>query len=182
MGEAYPLEVYMDTNWYVIQVKSGNEDKIAQACRLSIPKEILIESFVPKYRLQKKFKGKWHLIEDVLFKGYVFLISDHIQDLFYQLSNIHELTKLLGNDGNEIYPMTTQDVILLEKFMKEDYILDMSIGYIEGENVYISEGPLKGYEGLITKIDRHKRIAYLDISFMGQQLTTKVGLEIISKK
>ena len=68
MGEAYPLEVYMDTNWYVIQVKSGNEDKIAETCRLSIPKEILIESFVPKYRLQKKFKGKWHLVDSYGFK------------------------------------------------------------------------------------------------------------------
>ena len=172
----------MDTNWYVIQVKSGNEEKIAQSCRFSIPKEVLKESFVPKYRLQKKFKGKWHLMEDVLFKGYVFLISDRINDLYHHLSLIPELKKLLKNDGTEIYPMTSQDAMLIEKFVKEDYILDMSIGYIEGEQVYISEGPLKGYEGLITKIDRHKRIAYLDLSFMGQQLTTKVGLEIISKK
>lgn len=174
--------LFMDTNWYVIQVKSGHEEKIAEACRLSIPKEVLIESFVPKYRHQKKFKGTWHLLEEVLFKGYVFLISDQIQDLFYHLTEIPELTKLLGNDGDEIYPLTKQDAMLIERFIKDDYILDMSIGYIEGDQVFITEGPLKGHEGFITKIDRHKRLAYLDVPFMSQTLTTKVGLEIISKK
>lgn len=172
----------MDTNWYVIQVMRGKEDKIVNECRCKIPKDILIDCFVPKYKHMKKYKGQWHHIEEVLFTGYVFLITDHIEDLFYHLTRIHSLTKLLGNDGENIYPLTQEDAYLIQKFVKEDYIVDMSIGYIEGEKVYITEGPLIGHEGMISKIDRHKRLAYIDINLFGQQLSTKVGLEIISKK
>lgn len=172
----------MDTNWYVIQVRSRHEEKIAETCCFTIPKDILIDCFVPKYKHMKKYRGQWHHIEEVLFTGYVFLITDKINDLFYHLTKIPELTKLLGNDGQNIYPLTQQDAALIQRFVKEDYIVNMSIGYIEGDKVYITEGPLMGYEGLISKIDRHKRLAYLDINLFGQQLSTKVGLEIISKK
>lgn len=172
----------MDTNWYVIQVKSRREDIVMKECRLLISNDILIDCFVPKYRHLKRYQGKWHQVEDILFTGYVFLISDRIEELFHELSRIPELTKLLGNDGDNIYPLTKKDIVFLEKFINDDYLLDMSTGYIEGDKVVIRDGPLVGYEGFITKIDRHKRIAYLDLFLFDQQLSTKVGLEIISKR
>ena len=57
----------------------------------------------------------------------------------------------------------------------------MSKGLIEGNQIYITQGPLKGKEGLIVKIDRHKRLAYLQLSMFHKELIAKVGLEIISK-
>ena len=50
-----------------------------------------------------------------------------------------------------------------------------------GDKVIITDGPLLGKEAHIRKIDRHKRIAYLDIDFFNQTISTKVGLEIIKK-
>ena len=57
----------------------------------------------------------------------------------------------------------------------------MSTGYIEGDQVIVVEGPLKGYEGSIRKIDRHKRVAYLDLEGFEDVSSIKVGLEIVSK-
>ena len=171
----------MDTNWYVIQVRSGHEDKIVNACHTYIPEEILKKAFVPKYKHVRKIRGEWKQLESPLFTGYVFLITDHIEELFYSLHKIPDFTKLLGNDGDDIYPLTRKDAYFIERFVNDEYILDMSIGHIIGDKVIINEGPLLGYEGLITKIDRHKRIAYLDINLFDQHLIAKVGLEIISK-
>ena len=39
----------------------------------------------------------------------------------------------------------------------------------------------QGLEGLITKIDRHKRIAYVNVELLGKLTRVQVGLEIISK-
>ena len=47
--------------------------------------------------------------------------------------------------------------------------------------IRITHGPLMGQEGNIVKIDRHKRVAYVDVSLFGQVTTVQVGLEIISK-
>lgn len=129
----------------------------------------------------KKFRGKWHEIEDILFKGYIFIITDHVEELFTELKKIPDLTRLLGNDGENIYPIYKEEAKFLSQFGGKQHIVNMSIGYIEGDIIHIDHGPLMGYEGHITKIDRHKRIAYVDLSLFGRQTTVKVGLEIISK-
>ena len=66
--------------------------------------------------------------------------------------------------------------------MKKGGSFDLSTGYIEGDKIVITSGPLKGMEGLIRKIDRHKRKAYLKLSFFDREIMTSVGLEITEKK
>ena len=36
-------------------------------------------------------------------------------------------------------------------------------------------------EGLIRKIDRHKRMAYLEVEMFGRKIEMRAGLEIIEK-
>ena len=60
--------------------------------------------------------------------------------------------------------------------------MSMSRGIIRGGETHVTEGPLKGKEELIRRIDRHKRVAYLDNwAFSGKGLV-KAGLEIASKE
>ena len=109
----------METNWYVIQVRSGHEERIVDACHTYIPKTILKHAFIPKYKHVRKIRGEWKQLESPLFSGYVFLITDHINELFHSLHMIPEYTKLLGNDGDDIFPLTKQDAYFIEKFVKE---------------------------------------------------------------
>ena len=55
----------------------------------------------------------------------------------------------------------------------------MSRGYIQDGHTHITEGPLRGKERLIRKIDRHKRLARLEMP--GNLRDVNVGLEIYSK-
>ena len=57
----------------------------------------------------------------------------------------------------------------------------MSEGVIEGGTIKVLSGPLMGYEGSIQKIDRHKRLAYVEIKMLGRTTVVKLGLEIVSK-
>lgn len=168
-------------NWYVMQVLSGQEEKIVQKCSLIIDKHLLYECFIPYATKMKKYQGKWHKIDDILFKGYVFLITDDIEELYIQLKKIPDLTKMLGKSDNEIFPLKDNEVNFLKRFGKDDHIIDISTGYIEGDVIRVLDGPLFGKEGMIKKIDRHKRIAYIEVDFFNQITTAKVGLEIISK-
>ena len=171
----------MFDNWYVVQVRTGKEEAIANKLQFHIDHDVLLECFIPCCKRQKKFRGKWQIVEEVLFKGYIFVITDKIDDLYTQLKEIPDLTKLLGNDGEDIYPIYPQEALFLARFSTEDYIVDVSKGYIKGDTIMIIEGPLVGLEGYITKIDRHKRIAYVDVNLLGQVSSVQVGLEIISK-
>jgi transcriptional antiterminator NusG len=171
----------MYDNWYAVQVRSGREEEIVKSCEILIKKDILKDCFIPKCKKMKKFKGTWKNVEEVLFKGYVFMITDYIDDLYNELKKITDFTKVLGNDGQEIYPIRTDEAIFLTRFGGEKHVVDMSFGYIEGDIIRITNGPLMGQEGNLVKIDRHKRLAYVDISLFDRITTIQVGLEIISK-
>ncbi|MEG0411144.1 MAG: antiterminator LoaP [Erysipelotrichaceae bacterium] len=169
------------SNWYVIQVRGGYEEKIVRQCKLLINPEVLEECFIPKYKKLIKKEGKWNEKEEILFKGYLFLISDQVNELFLELKKIPDLTKMLGKVDREIYPIYDQEVEFLKTFGKQEHVVDMSVGYITGDKIVVSDGPLKGKEGCIKKIDRHKRIAFIEVEFLGEVREAKVGLEIITK-
>ena len=60
--------------------------------------------------------------------------------------------------------------------------MEMSEGIIENDRVIITKGPLKGNEGLIRKIDRHKRKAWLEIQMFRRTMEMQVGVEIVRKR
>lgn len=168
-------------NWYVIQVRTGLEEKTRDSCQRLINPEILLDSFIPRFTRMIKVEGKWKKQEEILFKGYVFLITDRINDLYQELKKVPDITKLLGNYNDTIYPLTVQEVVFLKNFGDVNHVVEVSLGYIEGDTILVTNGPLLGKEGLIKKIDRHKRIAYIEVEFLGKVTKAKVGLEIISK-
>ena len=60
--------------WYVMQVRTGTEENIRCQCQRMISSDILKRCFIPYYQQKKRFQGKWHIQERILFPGYVFLI------------------------------------------------------------------------------------------------------------
>ena len=105
----------MYDNWYAVQVRTGQEEKIVEACQLLVNQHALEECFIPKYKRMKKYKGKWHQIDAILFTGYVFMISDHIDELFNELKKWVDISSININIylGNEVY--ITEDYLSLSK-------------------------------------------------------------------
>lgn len=167
--------------WYVIQVRTGTEEEIQRQCETIIDKSILEKSFIPKYEQERKYQGQWHTELKILFPGYVFLVSEEKEKLFFELKRIIGLTKLLGI-GETIVPLTAEEVDFLLSFGQKEQVVEMSEGIIENDCVIITKGPLKGNEGLIKKIDRHKRKAWMEIQMFGRTMEMQVGVEIVMKR
>jgi transcriptional antiterminator NusG len=166
--------------WYVMQVRSGTEHKtLAKLISLANP-QILEKGFVPLYEQKKRYQGQWHVEEKILFPGYVFLITDQIDNLVQELSRILGASNILKT-GDEIVPLSEQEVDLMQRMGRKEQKIEMSIGIIENDKVQITSGPLVGMEGLIKKINRHKRIAWLSLEMFGGATDFQVGLEIIKK-
>ena len=89
--------------------------------------------------------------------------------------------RLLGNEENSFFPLTDRERDWFLSFMDGDHVVRMSEGCINGDQVTITRGPLMGFEGDIRKIDRHKRLAYVETTMFGRKLNLKVGLEIVRK-
>lgn len=166
--------------WYVIQVRSGTEREIVKQCQSVISQTVLERSFLPCFEEMKRYQGAWHKEQKLLFPGYVFLISEDPEQLYRSLKQVIGLTKLLKT-GDQIISLTEAEIRFLLKFGGKDQLVKMSTGFVEQDRVVILEGPLKGMEGYIRKIDRHKREACLKLPMFGRMLDTRVGLEIIEK-
>lgn len=166
--------------WYVIQVFTGTEENIRHQCEKLIGQEVLERCFIPYYEEKKKYQGEWHTKMRVLFPGYVFLVSEQLSKLQKELNKVQGLTRLIGA-GEDVIPLSEEEVMLLERLGHKEQIVGMSVGVIENERVRILEGPLMGMEGDITKIDRHKRKAWIEVEMFGRIMEMQIGCEIIDR-
>jgi transcriptional antiterminator NusG len=168
--------------WYVIQVVGGEEKRVLALIRRIVDSTVFEECFIPQYEVMKRFQGQWRKCTETLFPGYLFLVTDYAERLVQELRAVPVFTKLLSNEGRFI-PLDADEVAWLSAFTKQgSRIIEMSEGIIEGDRVVIRKGPLMDHDGLIRKIDRHKRVAYLDIGMFGRTTTIKVGMEIVRKR
>lgn len=108
------------------------------------------------------------------------MVTDYPEALIEGLRRVIGMARLLKT-GEEITPLSDGEVALLLKMGGEKQKVEMSTGIIEGDLVHIFTGPLQGMEGMIKKIDRHKRMAYLEIEIFGRKVEMQAGLEIIKK-
>lgn len=116
-----------------------------------------------------------------MFPGYLFFITDRIDEIHYEQKRLPQLTKILGT-GAEFIPLSEKEVEMLAKIEDERHLVKMSEGYIVGDQVIITSGPMQEMGGTIRKIDRHKRIATIQMEMFGRVMDVVMGLEIIRKE
>ena len=162
-----------------MQVYTGKEHRVAECCRQVITREHE-ELFIPLCKRQKKFHGKLETITSVLYPGYLFCETEEPNRLFLEVKGIQEMTKLLRME-EDILPVDKHEAEHLYRLFGDEHVVEMSKGYMEGDRVKILSGPLIYFEGQIRKVDRHKRLAVLELELMGRTVRTTVGLEIIEK-
>lgn len=168
------------SKWYVIQVRTGTEESIRIQCQSNISSSVLERCFIPYYEEKKHIRGEWITQKKVLFPGYVFVVTDNLNQLYESLRSVIGLTKLIGT-GRDIVSLTDQEKYFLREFGGDKQMVPMSEGIIENSKVHVYSGPLKGKEAYIRKIDRHKRKAWLEIEMFGGLQKVQVGLEIVAK-
>ena len=100
---------------------------------------------------------------------------------YQALKQVPKLTKLLGV-GEKWTPMTKEDIAIIEALSGKERVVKHSEGYIVGSKVTITNGPLMGMEAMIRRIDRHKRMAWMEIEIFGRKTEIQAGLEIIRKE
>jgi transcriptional antiterminator NusG len=131
-------------------------------------------------------KGQVLKIHEILFPGYVFVETDAAYIDFIQHLNTHikpclGFIRILEHDHIGTQSLYLHERLFIESFTNNQRIIETSTGFIEGDKIIITEGPLVGHESQIKRIDRHKKIAELEISMFGQIRKIKLSCEILTK-
>lgn len=164
--------------WYVIQVMSGAEQRTLELCKALIDNSFFWEIFLPEIEVRKRYCGEWHTERKRMFPGYIFVVTDDIESLFLELIKVPKLTKVLGSERTPI-PLSEDEVKLLQHVLNQEHVAEMSEGVMVGERLIIQSGPMKGMEGFVKRIDRHKRMAWLEVELFGRLVEVMLGVEVV---
>lgn len=182
--------------YYVLQVAPEEEDKTEALIMAILPKELYGECFHLTRHMRKKFHGKWMDMREKLLPGYVFITAEKVEKLFLELKRVPIFTNIVGRDGWNFSEMSAYEVEWLEKIrecsLKNSEINREKLSWYEvgmsqvdinqGNKIEVVSGPLKGIEGMVKKINLHKRIAEVEIPFMRKKTIIYLGIEFLKKK
>ena len=167
---------------YVVQVVGGQEARATEMIA-RYAQGAVEDCFTPKREVMRRQSGQWRSKLEKLFPGYVFVRTSTPEVLCEALGRVPAFTRMLTSAGDICLPLSDDEVAWINTFTNaETHVMEMSEGIIEGDRVVVTRGPLKGREASITRIDRHKRLAWVDMDVFGRSKSIRVGLEIVSKR
>ena len=150
-------------------------DRISKFLEGATDCEFLV--WFPKKEVREKRKGHYESIEKPMFSNYIFVYWNGESETdfpFYEIRRIPTVIKVLKYDDNQ-HALKGQDLAFAKWIHTHDgHIKQSKVIYREGQKIHICEGPLKGFDGNVIKVDKHhKRIVlrfelggtFSDVSF-----------------
>ena len=158
--------------WYVLYVNTGRElDVMKSLQRKGISATVPLENRVIRS------KGKWTTKKYVIFKGYVFVNLEYNWLIYYQISKINGVIRLLGG-GKSPEPLSANEVEMLvesTKIFSEPSTVRLFDGGYE-----ILNGILLSFKDCIKSLDRHAHRAVIETSIAGKP--TKFTLSFMTEQ
>lgn len=166
---------------YIIQVSSGEEQRVCQDINRFIPSSLVTECFVPTSERPFHRGSAWSYVRQPMFPGYVFVDVPDVARFQSELGRVPRFTRVLGS-GDACVPLSAEEEAWLQAVTSRgSRALEMSRGIIKSGELVILSGPLMGRTAQVKKIDRHKRLAYVEVEMLGRKNLVKLGLEVIEK-
>lgn len=186
-------------NWYALYVQAGQEDLVQKMIHKFFDKTV-VHAFVPKRKLMQRKQGKTYEVCHTMFPGYVLVQTLMTVQTYYDLKRVPRFYRLLNKfdnskakattnrpitsleDALEVYSFSKideEEIALILELAGTDDIIDYSTLYVENKKVIVCDGPLKGKEAIIRKIDKHKKRARISLEFMGSEKWLDVGIEML---
>ncbi len=180
--------------YYVIYVGSGRESKAEEYIEKTVPEELYDRVFHLLRHMRRKIRGQWIDSYDKLVPGYVFIRTDDVGAFYQATRRTPALLKVLGmessGDDLQIYGLSPAEESWLLRITScaggasagVNPTAELSeVTFNENDQVEIVSGPLTNMTGMIRRINLHKRIAEVEVEFMGRQTILHLGIEIIGK-
>lgn len=150
-------------------------------CNNSLSQAEKEKIFIPTYDCMKKYQGTWHIEPRPVFQDCMLIECENKENLIQTLNQNQCPTDIVQSIAAQAIHLHPEQQKFLQDLMDQNRRIQMSTGYIKDGSTHVTEGPLQGKENLIRRIDRHKRLARLEIPMGNKVREMCAGLEITSK-
>ncbi|MCR5425856.1 MAG: hypothetical protein K6E81_03395 [Lachnospiraceae bacterium] len=166
--------------WYVIQTKTGEEDKIVQLIDGLKARDQESSCFVPVFEKVIRNSQSCRVYLRRMFPGYLIVDTDDPAGMFHTLKRVPEFTRMLGADEEEsgetiFVPIGEDDRRFLETLLI-DGVLHVSYVTLNKSRVDKVIGPLADYVGHIRHLDIQHRRAIVEKEIFGKRRKIYFGL------
>lgn len=169
-------------NYYVAQVRTGKEDFFVhedEQNNKSLQKEYSI--IFPQRVLNIRKGGIFTKKQSPVFPGYVFIAAEEFNNgLYNSIKRLHHFYRFLPNN-QEPQPLKGRDLDILKHFISFGNVANFSVAtFDENDRIVILEGPLKGLEGYITKVNKRKGRATVCLDMYQNSFRIDLGFTLLS--
>ncbi len=174
--------------WYVIKVISGKEAKIKKLIENEIQRNKLQDYvgdiLVPTEKVIQIRNGKRINKDKTLFPGYIYIEANLSGELPHVIKSIPGVIGFLsGVKGGDPMPLSKKEVNRIlgkidELAMKEENVM---IPYKIGDLVTVTNGPFRGFEGTIEKVNKDRKKVTVMVKFFGRKTPLELGYFEVSK-
>ena len=139
--------------------------------------------WIPKKEVRERRNGRTEVRERPMFTGYLFLFwegSDEKQFPIFEMRRIPGLTRILAYDDGS-HALKGRDLEFAHWIhMNGGYIKQSKVLFTEGQRIHICEGPLRGFDGNIVKVDKHHKRIVLRFEIGGNVSDVSFTVEFLN--
>ena len=169
----------MAARWYVVNVYSGSEKKVAESLReqavLKKMEDRILEVLVPTEEVVEIKKGARVNTERKFFPGYILVKMEMSDECWHVVRNTPRVSGFLGSK-NKPQPISEKEAERIIKQMEEGIERPQTVVDFEvGEQVRVNDGPFASFVGVVEEVDSEKSRLKVSVSIFGRY--TPVELE-----
>lgn len=179
----------IDKKWYVVRAISGKEKKIKELIEVEIQRnnlEIYVSQIlIPTEKVIQIRNNKKISKERNFFPGYVLIEAALIGEVPHTIKNINGVIGFLGTEkGGDPVPLRLSEVnrILgkVDELAESEH--ELSVPFIVGEVVKVTDGPFNSFSGVIEEINEEKKKLKVMVKIFGRKTPLELGFLQVEKE
>jgi transcriptional antiterminator NusG len=171
-------------NWYVVNVHTGCEDKVARELREQIDTRKLNALFgeilVPTREVSEVKAGKRVKTEKKFFPGYIVVQMTMTNETFSLVKLHPQVVMFLGQKQKPV-AITEDEARRLMKQMEEGTTLTDDTEYEVGQEIHINDGPFMNFNGVATEVDNVKQKMVVSVLVFGRETSVALDFSQVEK-
>ncbi|MCQ2735123.1 MAG: transcription termination/antitermination protein NusG [Alphaproteobacteria bacterium] len=175
----------MDARWYVVNVYSGSEKKVAESLReqavLKKMEDKILDVLVPVENVIEIRRGAKVNAEHKFFPGYILVKMELTDETWLVVKNTPRVSGFLGS-RNKPQSISDAEVEKIMNQVKEGIERPQTnISFEVGEQIRVIDGPFASFVGVVEDVDAEKNRLKVSVSIFGRYTPVELEFSQVEK-